>query len=62
MNQTGIPQTQMYAPNCAEYSNGFCSRCSFRFARGPDGICEPVNPLCATWNSNGACLTCYVGY
>lgn len=52
----------MYSPNCAEYLNGVCTKCSFRFVRGLDGVCEPVNPLCATWSNNGACLTCYSGY
>lgn len=59
---SGVAQTQMYAPNCAEYVNGACTRCSFRFIRAADGVCEPVNPLCASWDSNGACLTCYSGY
>lgn len=52
----------MYAPNCAEFVNGVCSKCSFRFIRAFDNTCEPVNPLCASWDTNGACLTCYAGY
>jgi hypothetical protein len=52
----------LYTPNCAEYVNGQCTKCSFRFVRASDGVCEPVNPLCATWDLSGACLTCYPGY
>lgn len=61
-NSQGVALTQMYAPNCAGYNNGVCTQCSFRFIRAADGVCEPVNPLCASWDTNGACLTCYPGY
>ena len=26
------------------------------------GFCIPVNPQCRTWNNQGHCLSCYVGY
>lgn len=62
IDQSGFTQAQLYSPNCAEYVNGQCVKCSFRFVRAFDGVCEPVNPLCATWDVNGACQTCYPGY
>jgi hypothetical protein len=62
IDQSGVAQAQLYSPNCAEYVNGQCVKCSFRFVRAFDGVCEPVNPLCATWDVNGACQTCYPGY
>ena len=61
LDSSGTSLTQMYLPNCASYSNGTCIQCSFRFINN-QGSCEPVNPLCATWATTGACLTCYAGY
>lgn len=46
---------------CAEWRQGVCTRCSYRFVQ--KGLsCEPVNPLCKTWDSTGKCLSCYAGY
>jgi hypothetical protein len=39
IDQSGTTQAQLYSPNCAEYVNGQCVKCSFRFVRAFDGIC-----------------------
>ena len=36
--------------------------CSRRWYFNSQRICVPVADECATWNSNGACLSCYGGY
>lgn len=46
---------------CAEWRDGVCIRCSYRYI-ARSRTCEPVNPLCATWDNTGKCLTCYKGY
>ena len=43
--------------------NGNCISCSTRFYRDEEGICQPVNTNCNTYNSvNGACTSCYPGF
>lgn len=47
---------------CAEWRNGLCAKCSASSYLS-NGVCTQVNPLCRTYdNTNGACLSCYVGY
>jgi len=49
-------------PNCREYINGRCATCSARYYSGIDLKCLPVNPLCSSYNSVGACTACYTGF
>lgn len=49
-------------PNCVSYVNNVCSQCSNRYYLGTSGSCVPVNPLCQSYNSTGACTGCYPGY
>jgi len=46
---------------CAEWRNGVCVKCSYRFITRAR-TCEPVNPLCKTWDNTGKCTSCYNGY
>ncbi len=48
--------------NCMKYNGAICSACSNRYYVGPNSLCVPINPLCNTYNSSGACLSCYPGY
>ena len=42
---------------------GACVECSTRYYRDDEGICQPVNPNCFTYDmSNGACTSCYPGF
>lgn len=44
-------------------SSNRCVECSFRYYRDNQGICQPVNPQCKTFNAtNGACESCYSGF
>lgn len=49
---------------CREFkSGGECLSCSNRFYLDKEGICQPVNSQCRTYdNSNGACTSCYDGF
>jgi hypothetical protein len=46
---------------CAQWTNGVCTQCSYRYI-AMSQTCQPVNPLCQTWDNTGKCLTCYTGY
>lgn len=49
-------------PNCANFSNGVCVRCSQGYYMN-GGNCLQVSPLCNTFDQNyGNCLSCYQGY
>lgn len=39
-----------------------CLKCSARWNFNLNGVCVPVNSLCATFDSYGACTKCYKGY
>lgn len=53
-------------PNCQvpnQNGDGSCAQCYFRYYYSTETKkCVSVNPLCATWNQIGSCLTCYSGY
>lgn len=49
-------------PNCLQYNNNMCQKCSQRFYVGTEGRCVPVNPLCQDSNERGQCTSCYRGY
>jgi len=51
-------------PGCRQFNNaGNCVACSTRFFKDTEGICQPVNPNCRTYNEeNGACTSCYDGF
>ena len=51
-------------PNCQSPNlDGSCALCYFRYFYSPElRRCLVVNPLCATWDILGNCLTCYPGY
>ena len=53
----------MSDPNCAEWKNGMCMRCSFGSYFSPSGACAMVDPLCQTWDDRtGACRSCYPSF
>ena len=49
---------------CKEFdASGNCLSCSTRYYKDEEGICQPVNPNCNTYDPvNGACLSCYSGH
>ena len=49
---------------CKEFNAaGDCTRCSTRYYKDDEGICQPVNSNCNTYNPvNGACTSCYSGF
>lgn len=50
-------------PNCAEWADGLCMRCSKGTFFDPAGLCKNADPLCKTFSDlDGACLTCYTGF
>lgn len=51
-------------PGCRQFdSAGICTLCSTRFYKDKEGICQPVNNNCKTYDSsNGACTSCYDGF
>ena len=51
-------------PGCRQFdSAGSCTFCSDRFYKDKEGICQPVNNNCKTYNrENGACTSCYDGF
>lgn len=51
-------------PGCrVRDSSNKCLECSFRFYIDNQGLCQPVNPQCRTFNSiSGACQSCYAGF
>lgn len=51
-------------PGCRQFdSSGKCVACSNRFYKNKEGICQPVNNNCKTFDpSNGACTSCYDGF
>ena len=48
-------------PHCLIFKNNRCEKCSIRYYYSGEK-CVPVNPLCKTYNSTGACTTCYPSY
>lgn len=50
-------------PNCAEFQDNKCIKCSSGFYFNKDQICTAFNPLCQTSNTtNGDCLSCFIGF
>lgn len=50
-------------PNCAEFLQGICAKCSAGFFFKDDGMCGLVNSNCKTFDAvSGNCLTCYLGF
>ncbi len=50
-------------PNCAEFFQGLCLKCSTGFIFMDNGLCGLVNSNCKTYNNiTGQCTSCYVGY
>lgn len=47
---------------CAKWNGNTCIQCSQRWFFNTNGVCTAVSDFCATWNSNGNCLTCYGGF
>lgn len=49
---------------CKEFdAGGECVSCSTRYYKDDEGICQPVNTNCNTYNPiNGDCTSCYVGH
>lgn len=37
-------------PNCRTFRNNECIECSFRYFKGNDGLCKPVDPNCRLYN------------
>lgn len=54
----------IFNPGCRQYDTaGNCVACSNRFYKDKEGICQPVNNNCRTFNpENGACTSCYDGF
>jgi hypothetical protein len=46
--------------NCEKYENGVCTECSSRFYLTSNNFCNPVNPSCNTYKSDGKCITCSI--
>lgn len=49
-------------PNCRTFQGLTCTSCYTGTFLSSDGRCRQVSPLCKTYDSNGACTTCYNGY
>ena len=51
-------------PGCKRFDNGnICAQCSDRYYKDNQGICQPVNQNCKTYNGkDGACTSCYDGF
>jgi len=45
-----------------DWANKICLACSSNWVKNAQGVCTPVSDQCATFNTAGACLTCYKGY
>lgn len=56
-----IGRTKVQA-NCFKVQNGICTKCFSRYYLNNVGECQPINPLCKTFNPSGACTSCYPGY
>jgi hypothetical protein len=51
---------QSISPFCSTFNGLLCSTCQTGYFP-VNGICTLGNPLCATYNSNGECLSCSTG-
>lgn len=50
-------------PNCAQFDDGFCIKCSSGFYFNDQGLCQLANPLCDTFDErNGDCTSCFLGF
>lgn len=50
-------------PNCAEFFEGLCTKCSKGFIFLDNGKCGLVSPDCKNYNTlTGACTECYMGF
>ena len=50
-------------PNCAQFYQGVCLKCSTGFIFMDNGLCGLVNSNCKTFNNiTGQCTSCYQGY
>jgi len=47
--------------HCVQYAHGVCTKCVNRYFLS-HGACTAVNPLCKTFNSAGACESCWSGF
>jgi hypothetical protein len=45
-----------------DWKHNICKSCSSNWVFNSDKICNPVNTLCKTFDSVGACTSCYQGY
>ena len=62
-----LSQTEITGPTdlgCRtwDWDNQVCLECSARWVFNEQRVCVPINDNCATFDNNGACLTCYKGY
>ncbi len=44
--------------NCNVYNGGACTECAYRYVL-ISGLCKAVDVSCKTWNSVGACTSCF---
>lgn len=58
------PVQQISDPGCAQWNwnNQTCLQCSSRWYLSTSGKCAQISDSCQTYNSQGACLSCYTGY
>ena len=53
----------MSDPNCSEFFEGICTKCSKGYLFLDNGKCGLVSPDCKEFNSfSGECTDCYLGY
>lgn len=53
-------ESQITDQYCKTWNGTVCIECSKGAFFLPNGICQPVNPLCKTYDSsNGDCTSCY---
>jgi expansin (peptidoglycan-binding protein) len=58
------PIQQVSDVGCAtwNWNKQTCLQCSSNWVFNNNGVCVPVSDQCNTYDKNGACVTCYVGY
>jgi hypothetical protein len=62
--QVSANSTNVTDLGCAtwDWNKRKCLACSSNWIFNSNGVCVPVSDQCATFNAQGACLTCYKGY
>ena len=45
-----------------DWNNQICLQCSNGWTFNANKVCTPVSDQCKTWDSNGACTACFMGY